>query len=132
MTPEDDGFQEDSDASRRVSASSTTTPQDFFHKMNTQQPDPQARFHSSNDLTIASPKPSHFRRPFLLKPALGSVYDFNLSLNELRLPQQQTQKVAVTVSQTSQSEQLDTTAIDSEYRQVEKLLQPVLNGRSGE
>jgi len=45
--------------------SAPPTQQNFSQQMYMQQPNMRVGFHSSTDLTIAQPKPSHFRRPSL-------------------------------------------------------------------
>lgn len=53
--------------------SAPATQQGFPRTTMMQPPQMRAGFHSSTDLTIAQPKPSHFRRPSLPEPSQGQT-----------------------------------------------------------
>jgi hypothetical protein len=55
--------------------SAPATQQNFPRSMYMQHPHMRPGFHSTNDLTIAQPKPSHFRRPSLPDNAQAPVDD---------------------------------------------------------
>jgi hypothetical protein len=61
--------------------SAPPTQQNFSQNMYMQQPNMRAGFHSSTDLTIAQPKPSHFRRPSLPDNAQAPVDESNFFSN---------------------------------------------------
>lgn len=57
--------------------SAPATQQGFPRTTMMQPPQMRAGFHSSTDLTIAQPKPSHFRRPSLPEPGQGHTENSN-------------------------------------------------------
>lgn len=63
--------------------SAPPTQQNFPPQMYMQRPQMRSGFHSTTDLTIAQPKPSHYRRPSLPDTAQAPVDDASLYQNGL-------------------------------------------------